>query len=143
MVIDLIFPYAHITEFEAGAITIRVAPRYLADQSVERSPGGARHVWSYHVRIENYGREPVQLLSRRWEITDGDGRTEVVEGPGVIGQQPVIEPGGAFDYVSGCPLPTPSGTMRGHYTMMTASGEFDAIVPPFALEHPTLRPSVN
>jgi len=131
-----IFPYAATT----GGVTVRVAPRYLPDQS---DPFEPRHVWSYHVRIENHGAAPVQLLARHWVITDGEGRREVVDGPGVIGQQPRIEPGGAFDYVSGCPLATPSGTMHGHYAMIGAAGGFDAAIPAFALELPGAAPSVH
>jgi ApaG protein len=139
-VIDLIFPYAATTRHGAAAITVRVAPRYLPDQSDDRIP---RHIWSYHVRVENHGLEVVQLRDRHWLITDGDGRRETIDGPGVIGQQPFIEPGGAFDYVSGCPLRTPSGTMQGHYGMAAESGGFDAAIPAFALEHPGLRPTRN
>ena len=127
--IRLIFPYAATTR----GITVRVAPRYLPDQSDPREP---RHVWSYHVRVENGGSETVQLRSRRWLITDGMGRSESIEGPGVIGQQPVIEPGMAFDYVSGVPLATASGSMRGQYQMACSSGGFDVEIPVFALELP-------
>ena len=129
VVMDLIFPYAAITR----SITVRVAPRYLPDQSDTRAP---RHVWSYHVRVENGGAEAVQLRSRHWLITDGDGRSETIEGPGVIGQQPVIEPGMAFDYVSGVPLATSSGAMHGSYRMTGASGDFDIAIPAFVLAVP-------
>jgi ApaG protein len=140
MVMRLIFPYAATTDSRVGPVTVRVAPRYLVDQSDDAS---GRHVWSYHVRIENGGSAPVQLVSRHWVITDGNGRIETVAGPGVIGQQPFIAPGQAFDYMSGCPLPTPSGTMHGHYAMMSEAGGFDAEIPAFALQHPHLKPSVN
>jgi ApaG protein len=128
-IIDQIFPYAATTR----AITIRVAPRYHPEQS---DPSAPRHVWSYHVRIENHGLYAVQLLTRHWEISDAYGRTEVVEGDGVIGQQPLIEPGQAFDYMSGCPLATPSGRMVGHYGMTSETGQFDAQIPAFVLERP-------
>ncbi|GGD98655.1 protein ApaG [Polymorphobacter glacialis] len=134
--IDLIFPYSATSH----GVTVRVAPRFLPDQSDESEP---RFVWSYHVRVENHGGETVQLHDRFWRITDADGHVEIAEGPGVIGQTPVIEPGGAFDYVSGCPLATPSGTMEGHYGMSSDSGRFDAAIPAFALVHPTLKPSIN
>lgn len=140
MVINLIFPYAATTRFGTGNITVRVAPRYLPDQSDADEP---RHVWSYHVRVENHALEAVQLLARHWIITDGDGNTEAIDGPGVIGQQPVIEPSAAFDYVSGCPLATSSGTMHGHYDMMCESGPFRATIPAFALEHPDFKPNLN
>ena len=129
LVMDLIFPYTATSR----GITVRVAPRYLPDQSDARAP---RHVWSYHVRVENGGAEAVQLRSRRWLITDGAGRSETIEGPGVIGQQPVIEPGMAFDYVSGVPLATPSGAMHGSYHMTGASGGFDVAIPAFVLAVP-------
>ena len=129
MVMGLIFPYAATTR----DVTVRVAPRYLPDQS---DPDAPRHVWSYHVRIENGGSEAVQLRSRRWLITDGAGRCESIEGPGVIGEQPVIEPGMAFDYVSGVPLATRSGTMDGAYYMTGASGGFDVDIPAFVLTVP-------
>jgi ApaG protein len=128
-IIGQFFPYAATT----GAITIRVAPRYHPEQS---DPSAPRHVWSYHVRIENNGLDTVQLLSRHWEISDGQGRTEVIEGEGVIGQQPLIEAGQAFDYMSGCPLATPSGKMVGHYVMESEAGRFNARIPAFVLERP-------
>ncbi len=126
----VLFNYAATTR----GVTVRVAPSYLADQS---DPAGGRWVWAYHIRIENGSDETVQLLSRHWIITDGRGRIEEVEGPGVVGEQPVIEPGRSFDYVSGCPLPTPSGIMRGTYRMVDAGGRsFDIAVPPFSLDSP-------
>ena len=127
VVMDFIFPYAETTH----NVTVRVAPRYLPDQSDSRAP---RHVWSYHVRVENHGLAPVQLVARHWRITDGEGRTEAIDGPGVIGQQPHIDPGGAFDYVSGCPLATPAGRMEGHYDMVGEAGAFAARIPAFRLE---------
>ena len=129
----MIFPHDATTHIGSGGITVRVAPRYLPEQSDPRAP---RFVWSYHVRIENHGRDAVQLRARSWLITDGDGRVEAIDGPGVIGQQPVIEAGGAFDYVSGCPLETPSGSMQGHYLMTGPAGSFQAAIPLFALRLP-------
>ncbi|KPF79909.1 magnesium transporter ApaG [alpha proteobacterium AAP81b] len=129
----MVFPYAAITAFGAGSIIVRVAPHYLADQS---DPAEPRFVWAYHVRVENHGGEPVQIVARNWVITDGEGRTEQVDGPGVVGQQPVIAPAAAYDYVSGCPLVTPSGTMHGHYAMRTATAAFNATIPLFRLEGP-------
>jgi ApaG protein len=131
--IRMIFPFDATTRVPSGSITVRVAPRYLPDQSDPRAP---RYVWSYHVRVENHGLETVQLRARSWLITDGDGNVEAIDGPGVIGQQPYIEPGGAFDYVSGCPLGTPSGMMQGHYHMTAESGSFDVAIPAFELRLP-------
>ena len=130
--IDQIFPYAATT----GSITVRVAPRYLADQS---DAARGYHVWAYQVRIENAADVPVQLLSRYWRITDGRGHEEEVAGDGVVGVQPVIGAGQAYDYVSGCPLPTDSGTMEGHYTMVMQGVRFEVMIPAFALEAPGAR----
>ena len=81
----------------------------------------------------------MQLLSRHWIITDGEGRVEEVRGPGVVGEQPILLPGESFDYTSGCPLPTPFGSMRGSYQMVTAEGEtFDAEIATFELSQPYL-----
>ncbi len=136
MSMSLFFPYAATT----NRITVRVAPRYLPEQS---DPDAPRFVWSYHIRLENLSDQTVQLIARHWIITDGEGHTEEVEGEGVVGEQPVIEPGGSFDYISGCPLSTPSGTMHGSYAMAADDRLFSIEIPAFALEHPTLRPSVN
>jgi ApaG protein len=126
-IIGQIFPYAETS----NKVTIRVAPRYHPEHS---DPAAPHHVWSYHVRIENNGLAPIRLLTRHWEIRDGKGRVQVVDGEGVIGQQPVIEPGQAFDYMSGCPLATPTGRMVGHYGMEGEAGRFDARIPEFLLE---------
>ncbi len=133
MTASLIFPYAAATSFGSGSIIVRVAPHYLPDQS---DPAAPLFAWSYQVRIENHGLEPVQLVARHWVITDAEGRTEQVDGPGVVGQQPVIAPAAAYDYVSGCPLATPMGTMQGHYAMRTAAAAFNAAIPLFRLEGP-------
>ena len=131
-----LFPYAATT----AGITIRVAPRYLDEQS---DPQAGAFAWSYHVRIENGTDTDVQLLSRHWIITDGRGRVEEVAGPGVVGDQPVIAPGGAYDYVSGCPLGTSSGTMTGSYTMAARETLFEVAIPLFSLDSPTARRVVN
>ena len=117
--------------------SIRVSVRafYLADQS---EPERSRFVWAYRVAIANEGRETVQLVKRTWQITDGLGRTQQVQGEGVVGEQPVLEPGQSFEYTSGTPLGTPSGFMRGAYHMVvTATGEaFDVSIPAFSLDSP-------
>jgi ApaG protein len=116
-------------------VRISVRSFYLEDQS---APEESRHVWAYRIRIENHGRETVQLLKRTWLITDARGRLQRVHGEGVVGQQPILEPGEAFEYTSGTPLDTPSGFMTGTYHMVaTGSGEaFDAAVPAFSLDSP-------
>lgn len=124
-------------EFSATTRNIRVSVRafYLAEQS---EPERGQFVWAYRVEIANLGRETVQLLRRTWHITDGAGRTQTVHGAGVIGEQPVLEPGGRFEYTSGTPLSTASGFMQGTYHMVVSgSGEaFDAEIPAFSLDSP-------
>ena len=128
-------------ELETKRIRVAVRPAYLDDQS---SPEDDRYVWSYTVTIENRGAEPVQLLSRYWNIVDGAGRVQEVRGAGVVGAQPVIAPGESFQYTSGCPLETASGTMSGRYQMMSASGEsFEAEIPAFLLESPYERRQIH
>ncbi|WP_114393222.1 Co2+/Mg2+ efflux protein ApaG [Oleisolibacter albus] len=116
------------------SIRVSVEPRYLPDQS---DPAEGRYLWSYTVRIENQGGETVQLRTRHWQITDALGRRQEVRGAGVVGEQPVLTPGAAFEYTSGTPLPTPSGIMVGSYRMVTADGEpFDVRIPAFSLDSP-------
>jgi ApaG protein len=116
-------------------VTVTVRSFFLADQS---RPDDNRFVWAYRVRIENQGPETVRLLRRTWQITDARGRTQHVHGPGVVGEQPLLGPGQAFEYTSGTPLDTPSGFMVGAYHMVVpASGEtFDVAIPAFSLDSP-------
>jgi ApaG protein len=115
-------------------ITVTVKPFYLEDQS---SPADNHYVWAYRVRIENGGGETVQLLRRHWKITDARGRVQEVQGSGVVGEQPVLNPGDAYEYTSGTPLPTPSGIMSGEYQMEGRDGEkFDIEIPAFSLDSP-------
>jgi ApaG protein len=109
------------------SITVTVKPIYLEDQS---SPAENHYVWAYQVRIENHGGETVQLRRRHWRITDALGRVQEVRGAGVVGEQPVLNPGDAFEYTSGTPLPTPSGIMVGSYEMETVA------IPAFSLDSP-------
>jgi ApaG protein len=116
------------------AIKVVVKPFYLEDQS---SPPDDHYVWAYHVRIENHGAETVQLRGRHWRITDALGRMQEVKGAGVVGEQPILKPGEAFEYTSGTPLPTPSGIMVGSYEMETKAGEsFAVAIPAFSLDSP-------
>ena len=127
-----LFPHAATTR----GVTVRVVVSYLADQS---QPTDGRWAWAYHVRIENEGEGQVQLLSRHWLIRDGNGVLHEVKGDGVIGEQPVIEPGGAYDYVSACPLGTRNGSMEGSYQMVAEDGgTFDAVIPRFELTVPAV-----
>lgn len=114
---------------------MQVRSQYLAERS---SPRDGRYFFAYRVRISNLGDETVQLVSRRWVISDGAGNVQHVEGPGVVGEQPVLEPGESYEYTSFCPLPTPIGAMHGSYQMVTPAGaRFDAEIAPFSLAVPT------
>lgn len=115
-------------------VRVEVRPDYLPQQS---DPRNGLWMFAYRVRISNEGSDTVQLVSRHWVVTDANGRVEEVRGPGVVGEQPILEPGERFEYTSGCPLPTPMGTMHGSYQMVTRKGErFDAEISPFTLAEP-------
>ena len=112
---------------------IRVSVESQFDPSRSR-PRETQWFFLYTVTISNEGSRTVQLISRHWIITDGDGRIEEVQGEGVVGEQPVLEPGASFEYTSGCPLATDHGTMHGSYQMITENGEsFDAKITTFTL----------
>ena len=128
-------------ESTTHAISVSVKPVYLEEQS---SPTDHRYVWAYHVRIENHGDRTVQLRTRYWRITDARGRVHEVRGEGVVGEQPVLEPGKSYEYMSGTPLETPSGIMVGAYQMETESGEFlDVEIPAFSLDSPHQQVRLN
>lgn len=125
-----LFQHAALTD----GITVRVAVNFLPEQS--RIEAG-KWFWVYHIRIENDSEQTVQLLSRHWRITDGHGHVSLVDGDGVVGEQPVIAPGASHDYVSGCPLTTPQGSMEGHYSFRRADGSVcEAAIPYFPLAAP-------
>ncbi len=124
------YPY----EADTNGIRIRVRPVFVDEQS---SPDDDRFLWAYHIEIENRGRHTLQLMTRHWRITDGDGRIQLVDGPGVVGQKPVLRPGARFDYTSGCPLTTPAGMMQGAYRFEDETGaSVEATIPLFALDSP-------
>lgn len=128
--IEALFQHAANTD----GITVRVAVNFLSEQS---NPAAGKWFWVYHVRIENRSDRTVQLISRHWRITDGRGAVNFVEGAGVVGEQPVLAPGQSHDYVSGCPLATPTGSMQGHYTFQDENGEpVEAAIPFFPLAAP-------
>jgi ApaG protein len=130
--IAALFPYVE----ETRSVIVRVSVNYLQEQS---QPQGERWFWAYHIRIENHGDMAVQLLTRRWEIRDARNTLHLVEGEGVVGEQPVIKPGGSYDYVSGCPLDTSSGSMVGTYQMIGEDGSrFDVAIPRFELRAPVV-----
>jgi ApaG protein len=129
--------YSEVTR----AISVSVDPFYVEDQS---EPAENRWVFGYRVVIENQGEGTVQLISRHWRITDGFGRLVEVKGEGVVGEQPMLDPGERFEYTSGTPLPTPSGIMTGTYQMVGEDGLwFDVEIPAFSLDAPGSRGTVN
>ena len=122
-------------------IKVTVRPVYLEAQS---EPDDNHFVWAYHVRIENLGARAVQLRNRYWRITDARGRVQEVRGPGVVGEQPMLKSGEAFEYTSGTPLSTPSGLMVGAYEMEAPDGKmFEVAVPAFSLDSPHETHQVN
>ena len=122
-------------------IRITVQPHFLPAES---SPDEGNFVWSYHVRIENCGNQTVQLRNRHWKISDALGRIHEVRGAGVVGEEPVLNPGDAFEYTSGTPLKTPSGIMTGSYEMESQNGErFEVEIPTFSLDSPFQIIQVN
>jgi ApaG protein len=128
--VKALFPHSATTH----GVTVRVSVTYLPEQS---EPARGRWFWAYHIRLENDGERPVQLLTRHWIITDGRGARHSVQGEGVVGEQPLLEPGASFDYVSGCPLATPNGAMQGSYRMVGEDGRtFDVDIPRFPLHAP-------
>jgi ApaG protein len=111
---------------------IEVHPQYLPEQS---SPADGLYVFAYTITITNIGDVPAQLISRTWNVNDSNGLTEKVKGLGVVGQQPFLKPGQAFEYTSGTRLRTPTGTMHGSFFCVAEDGEkFDADIPMFVLD---------
>ena len=123
-----------MSEATTRGICVQVQAQFVPERS---APDKKHYFFAYRVRIRNVGDEAAQLVSRRWEIMDGDGNVQVVEGAGVVGEQPLLAPGASFEYTSFCPLPTPYGTMHGVYRMITPGGaEFEATIAPFTLATP-------
>ena len=122
-------------------INITVNPYFLDDQS---EPDDQHFVWAYQVTIDNQSNEKVQLKNRYWKIIDSNGSEQEVKGEGVVGEQPILNPGEKFEYTSGTPLSTPSGFMGGYYEMETNEGKtFDAIIPQFSLDSPFIKNNLN
>ena len=122
-------------------VTVFVEPTYLSKES---SPDQNIYVWAYKVRIENNGSEELQLKTRHWKITDAYGRVQEVHGAGVVGEQPVLKPGGTYEYTSGTPLSTPDGIMVGSYAMQMTNGTlFDVAIPAFSLHTPEMTKRPN
>ncbi len=115
-------------------ISVQVSPRYLPEQS---APEQNRYAFAYTVRITNVGKKAAQLQTRHWVITDANGKIEEVRGPGVVGEQPNLAPGGSFEYTSGAVIATSVGSMRGSYQMLSHDGHaFDAEIKAFTLSIP-------
>ena len=132
--IDVIIVRAVMSDATTRGIRVEVESEYLADRS---DPGAHEYYFAYHVRISNVGSETSQLVSREWIITDGNGQVERVQGPGVVGDFPLLGPGQSYEYTSFCPLTTDVGMMHGTYTMRTRSGDtFEAQIAPFTLAAP-------
>lgn len=122
-------------------IEVVVEPFYLEEQS---DPDDDRYVWGYRIVISNHSDTSVKLVTRYWHITDMNGIVDEVTGPGVVGEQPHLNPGDTYEYSSGCPLDTPSGMMFGHYQMETDDGEqFHVKIPAFSLDTPNLLRTLN
>lgn len=122
-------------------ISVTVETSYLEKQS---DPDEQYFVWAYRITIANHSNQTVQLLSRHWKISDGQGRVQEVRGEGVIGEQPILEPGANYTYSSGTPLQTPSGFMHGSYQMQSDDGEhFDVDIPAFSLDSPHDSPQLH
>ena len=122
------------SEAVSREVRVQVQSQFVPERS---NPSEKRWFFVYQVRISNEGKETVQLISRHWVITDANGIVEEVKGEGVIGEQPVLAAGEAFEYTSACPLGTSFGIMHGTYQMKTASGsQFDAEIAPFTLGEP-------
>jgi ApaG protein len=124
--------------FSSETVTRGVRVRVKSQYDPSRSrPNQQQWFFLYTIQISNEGAETVQLISRHWIITDANGKVEEVQGPGVVGEQPVLATGQSFEYTSGCPLTTPFGTMHGTYQMTTMSGaRFDAQIAAFTLSEP-------
>ena len=122
------------SETVTRGVRVRAESRYHPERS---RPEDGHWFFSYTIRIANEGPQTVQLVTRKWTITNANGQAEEVHGPGVVGEQPRLEPGQSFEYTSFCPLKTPFGSMRGYYQMTTDDGEtFDAAIAEFELSEP-------
>lgn len=131
------FPYEETTD----GIIVRVRPTWLAEES---KPKESKFVWAYQIEVENTSEQTWQLVYRHWQIVDSIGQTQIVDGEGVVGQQPTLKPGETFRYTSGAPLSTPSGMMGGSYDLVDDAGSMlNAKIPTFSLDSPyeTQRPS--
>ena len=122
-------------------VSILVEPTYLEDHS---DPAEGSYLWAYTVKIKNNSNDTIKLISRHWKIFDSNGSFREVKGKGVVGEQPVIQPGDEFEYTSGTPLKTNSGLMQGSYQMEDFKGKsFEVLIPPFSLDVPNNNIKLN
>lgn len=122
-------------------VKVTAVPRFMPEHS---EPDEAHYVWAYTIELENHNKVPVKLISRYWNITDAQGLIQEVRGAGVVGEQPVLQPGEAYRYTSGTSLHTPSGVMMGTYQMVASNGEkFDIDIPAFSLDSPFVTALAN
>jgi ApaG protein len=123
-------------------IEVTVTPRFIQERS---SPENGYFFWAYTINITNLGQDTVQLKTRHWRITDAAGKRQEVNGPGVVGEEPLLKPGESFEYTSGVPLPTPSGFMQGTYGMVRADDRagFEIEIPAFSLDSSYAARSIN
>ena len=122
-------------------ISISSEINYISEQSL---PEEGRYVFAYTITVTNTGQTAATLLRRHWLITDANCKVQEVRGEGVVGEQPILNPGEKFEYTSGTPLSTPSGFMGGHYEMETNEGKiFEAIIPQFSLDSPFIKNNLN
>jgi ApaG protein len=129
-------PSAHLQAHRMAKyeFTVTAEPQFLPEQS---DPDDGQYLFAYTITVANTGETTAQLISRHWVITDADGKVDEVRGDGVVGEQPVLKPGEAFRYTSGCPLATPVGSMRGTYHCVAEDGtRFDVPVAEFVLSMP-------
>jgi ApaG protein len=123
-----------VSDITTNGIRVQVTTKYLSERS---SPRDNEYLFAYFIKISNVGSETAQLISRHWVITNTDGEEEEVRGEGVVGEKPVLEPGGVYNYNSFCQLKTPVGSMHGEYTLVGPSGDtFEARIAPFTLAIP-------
>lgn len=130
-------PYRSVT----NGIEVSVEPEYAPDRS---NPERNDYFWVYTVQIRNHGDQSIQLRARHWQITDASGSVQHVRGLGVVGEQPILKPGEAFEYSSGCPLRTAQGMMMGSYEMVWSDGRrLEVSIPAFSLDTPFTKRSLN
>ncbi len=130
-------PYHHTSHGVSVSVEVDYVPQ-------EDHDGGERHLWAYHITLINGSNATVQLKTRHWNIMDARGRTQRVDGPGVVGETPTLRPGASYTYSSGCPLSTTSGSMSGHYMFEREDGvPLKVTIPPFSLDLPDTRRVLN